>query len=267
MRDYECEGNEMAKILLADANQTSSRKTKEILAAEGHTIVPARSGEDALNILRSDAAIGLVLTDQNLPDTTGFKLIQMMSLDLHLKKIPAIIFLPNVDEKTLRAGLRAGVKDFLAKPFESETLINKVNKALPRRKQVVLLIEYERLICDRLKYIIELKEFQVLVATTAAQGLKILRQMQVEIVIADIGLPEIHGPELIKKIKAEHPRIPVLLITGLSGRLSRDVARASGADGSIGKPFRNIEIIEQLRELTRRSQPPPALRVGPAVHR
>lgn len=252
----------MAKILLVDADKISSRKTTEILAAKGHIIIPARSAEDALNILRSDSAIQLVLTDQTLPDTTGFKFVQLKSQDAQLKKIPVVIFLAQVDEDILRAGLQVGVKDFLAKPCEPDTLINKVNKVLPRGKNVILLMEYERLICDRLKYIIELKEFKVLIAMTAEEGLAILRQRPVEVVIADIGMPEMPGPALIKKIKAEHPWLPVLLITGLSGRLSKEVARAAGADGSINKPFRNIEIIDQLRGLTQRLKPIPAPQPG-----
>ncbi|MCP4707472.1 MAG: response regulator, partial [Planctomycetes bacterium] len=193
--------------------------------------------------------IGLVLTARILPDTTGFKLVQQMGVESQLQRIPTIMMLSQIDEITLRAGMHIGVKDFLAQPWESETLLNKIRKNLPRRKTVVLIIEYETMICDRLKYIIELKEFKVQTAGTAKEGLEALQQNQIDIVIADIGLPDVPGPALIKEIKAEYPLLPVLLITGLSGRLSQEVARATGADGSISKPFRNLEIIEKLRGL------------------
>lgn len=246
----------MAKILLVDADQDNSRDIHKVLATQGHIVVPARSAEDALDILHSDQAIRLILTAQVLPDATGFKFVQQLTAEQQLQKIPVVMLLAQVDEITLRAGLHVGVKDFLARPWEPETLINKIKKNLPRRKAVVLIIEYERIICDRLKYIIELKEFTVLLAMNADEGLELLRNKRVDVVIADIGLPEMPGPALIRKIRAEHPQLPILLITGLSGRLSREVARSAGADGSINKPFRNLEIIDKLRGYTTHSPVP-----------
>jgi len=240
----------MAKILVVDADQENSRGLLQVITAHGHTAMPARSGEDALNILRSDPTIRLVLTEQVLPDTTGLKFVKQMSEEPQLRNIPVIMVMAQVNEITLRAGMQVGVKDFLARPCEPEILMNKIKKNLPQRKAVVLLIEYERMTCDRLKYIIELKEFNVLVAESAKEGLGILHSRSVDIIIADIGLPDVPGPVLVKKLKAEFPRLPVLLITGLSGRLSREVARAAGADGSISRPFRNLEIIEKLRAFT-----------------
>jgi DNA-binding response OmpR family regulator len=188
----------MAKILLVDADQDNSRNVHKVLGTQGHTVVPARSAEDALNILHSDSTIRLILTAQVLPDTTGFKFVQQLAAEPQLQKIPVVMLLAQVDEITLRAGLHVGVKDFLARPWEPETLINKVKRNLPRRKAVVLIIEYERIICDRLKYIIELKEFTVLLAGTAEEGLEILRNRRVDVVIADIGLPEMPGPVRMK---------------------------------------------------------------------
>jgi CheY-like chemotaxis protein len=60
------------------------------------------------------------------------------------------------------------------------------------------------------------------------------------------------GPELLRSIKAKYPQLPVLLITGLTGRLSQEIAHTAGADGGISKPFRNMEIIGQLRQLLAR---------------
>ena len=120
----------MAKILLVDADQERSRSVLQILSAHGHTAVAARSAEDALNLLRSDPLIRLVLTEQVLPDSTGFKFVQRMFLETALQRIPVIMLMTRVDEITLRAGMQVGVKDFLARPWEPETLINKIKKNL-----------------------------------------------------------------------------------------------------------------------------------------
>lgn len=239
----------MAKILLIDADQASSRKIMSMLADNGHTIIPARSAEDAWSILRSDTTIQLIMTDQTLPDADGLKLVKQISEVPQLKNIPVLLFLARADETILRDGMKAGVKGFLVKPCDPQTLLDKIQKALPNRTPTVLLIEDEGIVRDRLKYIIELKSFNVLVAMTAKQGLELLGSKRIDIIITDIGLPEMPATELIRIIKVEHPRMPILMITGLSGKLSHDVARAAGADSDICKPFRNVEIIEQLQEL------------------
>jgi CheY-like chemotaxis protein len=79
--------------------------------------------------------------------------------------------------------------------------------------------------------------------------LKILETESVFAVISDICMPGISGLELLAKVKATHPEVFVLLITGQTGKFDKEQAIAAGADGFVAKPFKNIELSQKLCSL------------------
>jgi DNA-binding NtrC family response regulator len=81
---------------------------------------------------------------------------------------------------------------------------------------------------------------------SAGEGLFILTQKVYDLVITDIGMPEMDGFELLKKIRKDYPRLPVIFI---SGATRPDIIGKANPEGFLAKPFR-ISNLEEIIENT-----------------
>jgi CheY-like chemotaxis protein len=89
-------------------------------------------------------------------------------------------------------------------------------------------------------------------AVSASDGLdaiKLVKTEQIDLVIADISMPEMDGLQLLQQIKDYNPKIPVLLITGVNMNNIKDRVYQYGADAFLDKPFRIAKIEEMLDRL------------------
>lgn len=73
-------------------------------------------------------------------------------------------------------------------------------------------------------------------------------------VILDIGLPGQSGLELLRKVRAGKPTLPILILTALDGLEDRVAGLDAGADDYLTKPFEFVELEARLRALLRRSK-------------
>ncbi|MBD3332212.1 response regulator [candidate division GN15 bacterium] len=247
----------MARILLVDDDPVTLRIIRSMLQKREYDTLGANSVKEAVKLLETDSSIDVVVADIVMPKATGFDLIKHMAKTPRLSAIPVILCSSRGDKETLMEGMGSGARDFIVKPFKAEVLAAKIEKALCQGKPGILVIEDEKLIRDRLAYIIELEGFNTYTAETAEEGLRLMEEHRVDVVIADIGLPGMTGMTFTEKIKRTYGRVPVLVITGLSNQFTSDIASSVGADGYITKPFRNTEIIEQLRNLIKEMREKP----------
>lgn len=72
------------------------------------------------------------------------------------------------------------------------------------------------------------------------------------VVVLDIGLPDIDGLTVLKRLRAQHPDLPVLLLTARSSLDDKVAGLDSGADDYLAKPFEMEELMARLRVLQRR---------------
>lgn len=107
----------------------------------------------------------------------------------------------------------------------------------------VLIIDDEKKICSLLARIIELEGFKVFQAGTGKEGLKILANNDVYVVISDVKLPDINGVELIKEIKKIKPYAEVINLTAFGTIADGVMAMRNGAFDYITKGDDNDKII------------------------
>lgn len=107
----------------------------------------------------------------------------------------------------------------------------------------VLIIDDEKKICSLLARIIELEGFKVFQANTGNEGLKILANNDVYVVITDVKLPDINGIELVKKIKKIRPHAEVINLTAFGTIADGVMAMRNGAFDYITKGDDNDKII------------------------
>ncbi len=73
------------------------------------------------------------------------------------------------------------------------------------------------------------------------------------LVILDLGLPDMDGLEVCRRIRAERPQLAVLMLTARTDEVDFVVGLDAGADDYVGKPFRLAELLARVRALLRRS--------------
>ncbi len=118
----------MAKILIADDEPTISQFVSFILQRENHTVITAETGPEALTKLKAEKA-DLLILDVMLPGMDGYTLQLRLSEDEALCRIPVIVISALKPAFSLFDKFTQ-VSGFLLKPFQSEELIQAVNKAL-----------------------------------------------------------------------------------------------------------------------------------------
>lgn len=98
----------------------------------GSTIVEASDGVDALKKLSSQK-FDIILTDINMPIMDGLKLVSMVRNDPAHKDIPIIIITTEGAEEDRKRGLSLGANAYIAKPIQTQDLLNVVNDILGKK--------------------------------------------------------------------------------------------------------------------------------------
>jgi len=107
---------------------------------------------------------------------------------------------------------------------------------------------------DNGEYLVRLLEetgFQTLLATTAAEAIRIARRERPDLVLMDVRLAEGDGRAAARELKAaaETAAIPIVAVTALALEGDREACLAAGCDDYLSKPFRPRELLAKVRTL------------------
>jgi two-component system catabolic regulation response regulator CreB len=117
----------------------------------------------------------------------------------------------------------------------------------------VLLVEDEPAIADTLVYALGTECFEVTHALTGADALDAARREAFDFAILDIGLPDMTGLDVCRRLR-EISSIPVLFLTARDSEVDRILGLELGGDDYVTKPFSPREIVARVRAILRRSQ-------------
>jgi DNA-binding response OmpR family regulator len=133
----------------------------------------------------------------------------------------------------------------------------------------LLVIEDDPRLSRLLKRLLEDDRHVVEVATDGRTGLEIAEDAPgIECVILDVGLPDIDGLEVARRLRSDGSELPILMLTARDTVGDRVSGLDAGADDYLVKPFAFEELSARLRALARRGAPPvrrttPTLSAGP----
>jgi CheY-like chemotaxis protein len=121
---------------------------------------------------------------------------------------------------------------------------------LPSRQEhvAVLLVEDEEAVRELLVSVLERAGFEVHAARTAEEALELERQRRFDVLLTDVALPTMTGPELARDVRRRSPGTRVLFMSGYAGD-SLDAAESGGPRAFIQKPFSSRDLVDRLREL------------------
>ncbi len=117
-------------VLIVDDYKTMLRIIRNLLKQlEIENVEEATDGQEALHKLRS-GNFGLVISDWNMAPMTGLDLLKEVRADARLKHTPFIMITAESKTENVIAAKQAGVSNYIVKPFNAETLREKIEKVM-----------------------------------------------------------------------------------------------------------------------------------------
>jgi DNA-binding response OmpR family regulator len=196
--------------------------------------------------------------DSGIPGLSGVETVQRIrGFD---EEVPIVLLRgpgdpdPSVDELS-----RLRIAEVLRKELSVELFLTSVElvlKRLQRQTQdhgkepgfgclgTILAVDDDPLARKMLKLVFESQRIRVLLASSGEEALKALAQKP-DLVLLDINMPGMDGLVTLKKIKASHPQLPVIMASGMGEEEVAREALKAGAYDYISKPF-NLEYMQTV---------------------
>lgn len=113
--------------------------------------------------------------------------------------------------------------------------------------QRLLLIDDEATVRQTIAALLRASGHTVTEADDGAAGLALLAETPVDVVVTDLGMPDLTGWDVAREVKARSPRLPVILLTGWGDQAAREAGYQEGlADRVVAKPFRLETLLTAL---------------------
>ena len=120
-------------------------------------------------------------------------------------------------------------------------------------KGLVLVVEDEENIAELYRRYLAREGFGVRIATTGNQALKDVQDLKPAVIILDVGLPDIDGTDVCRKLRADNNWTPILFCTARDDEVSRVVGLELGGDDYITKPPSMPEVVARVKVWMRRA--------------
>jgi putative two-component system response regulator len=123
-------GNRTLRVLAVDDDMINRKLIKSMLMKVENIseVVEAVNGMDALEILKKDLGIDIILLDIIMPIMGGIDFLKVARADDRLKSIPVIVL--TTDETIRASALNEGANDFITKPIREKDILSKITKLI-----------------------------------------------------------------------------------------------------------------------------------------
>jgi len=122
---------ETMKVLVVDDSKTIRKIIINCLKDAGYNdVVEAENGKEALEKLEQNDGIGMILTDWNMPEMDGLSFVKAVRAQQTFKAIPIMMITTEAVKEDVITAIKAGVNNYLTKPFTPKAIKEKINKML-----------------------------------------------------------------------------------------------------------------------------------------
>ncbi|MFM2408409.1 MAG: hypothetical protein RL358_1151 [Pseudomonadota bacterium] len=118
----------------------------------------------------------------------------------------------------------------------------------------ILLVEDDPVLADGLSRILQQSHHLVSMTNNGIQADQLLQLEKFDLVILDMGLPDMDGAQILRRLRARNDSVPVLILTAQDSVANRVQGLDLGADDYLSKPFDVPELEARIRALLRRTQ-------------
>ena len=242
------------RIALLDDDAAMARATQRVLVRNGYVLDVFHRADHALSeIGKGVREYDLVITDYTMPGMSGTEFARCLQ---EIRPELPVVLLSGLSEHRLRERIcSANVKKVLEKPVPPEALYRIVGDLMARQVDqhragiTLLVIDDDPAFLDACCMLLQQEGFRVLRAGTGRQGLQVVAESDVSVVLTDILMPEVDGVEVIMDLRSRYPSIKVVAMSG-GGQLALDecleIPKALGVSGILRKPFTRRELVSAI---------------------
>jgi two-component system KDP operon response regulator KdpE len=116
----------------------------------------------------------------------------------------------------------------------------------------ILVVDDEPQIVRALTITLKARSYEVVIAVSGRQALAVAAQLSPDLVLLDLGLPDLDGVDVIRGLRS-WSKVPIIVLSGRNQGTSKVDALDAGADDYVTKPFNIDELLARLRAVTRRA--------------
>jgi two-component system catabolic regulation response regulator CreB len=143
-------------------------------------------------------------------------------------------------------------------------MTNNIKSDVNRDMKNILLIEDEQSIADTICYALQADSFSVIWKNLGREGITYFQQHPVDLIILDVGLPDMNGFDVCKELRTL-TEIPIIFLTARSDEIDRVVGLEIGGDDYVLKPFSPRELVARVKVRLKRSVALPENRAPSSV--
>ena len=180
-----------AKIMLDKARKNG---LKAVVTAKGNDVI------DFIGQFHPSA----ITMDINMPDTSGWKVLDRLKTDFNLRHIPVYV-ISGVDDRN--NGLKRGARNFLLKPIKEEGLKNlfaDIHDFSNKKVKSLLVVDDNEHELEMVVKAIEGSDIKISTAKTAKEAMALIKEKTFECIILDLVLPDADGLDIIKELESEN---------------------------------------------------------------
>jgi adenylate cyclase len=229
-------------VLLADDSPLIHRHTVPILEDDGHEVVSAHDGTEALRLTR-ESLPDLVITDVEMPGMDGFALCKALKTDPATAHIPVLICSSLGEATDLERGFDAGADDYLVKPVVPEEITTRVRAlfvgTMPASREKILVVDDSPAQRHYVADCLARQGFEIITADNGRTGLEKAHAVHPHLIVSDYEMPEMTGFEMVHALRRDPDlrNVPVIMLTARDSRRDMAQMRAAGASAYLVKPF------------------------------
>lgn len=243
--------NEQTQILIVDDDGRMARTLVDILRIKGYTAETARSGPEALEKVQAHA-FDCVLTDLKMPGMNGLELHQ--ALRALRPALPVVLMTAYATDELISAGREQGVIATLSKPLDLNALLGFFSTL--RDEQTIVIVDDDLRFRQTLEAILRARGYHTQAVTDprlwpGLTGRPTANGAKIQVVLLDLKLHETDGLEVLKRIRAQCPDLPVVVVMGYREEMAAIVEAAQSLNvyAYLYKPFEIETLLQLLAEV------------------
>jgi CheY-like chemotaxis protein/signal transduction histidine kinase len=197
-------------VLVIDDDPMVQHLLRGQLEAENFRVLSATDGVEGLTLAR-EARPAVIILDIHLPRLDGWSVLGELKSDAALSAIPVIMM--SVEEARAR-GFSFGACEYLVKPVEPDRLVQVVRRALVPAGGDVLVVDDDEHTREMVSRVLRRVGYATVEARDGEEALLRARVLTPGLVILDLLMPGVDGFEVLRTMRSEGMRMPVVVLTG-----------------------------------------------------
>lgn len=257
-----------AGVLIVDDSLTVRMDLGEAFEAAGFAPTLCSTASECRQAL-SSGSFALIILDILLPDGDGIEILQEIRRGAALAGTPVMLLSSEAEVRDRIRGLTTGADEYIGKPYDQSYVVARAREFLRRQEPAtaatkpaaVLVIDDSLTFREQLKAALESCGYEVLLAGTGEEGLRVAVDARPAAIVVDGVLPGIDGATVIRRIRADAVlrRTPCILLTASEERSGELRALDAGADSYVRKEEDVSVILARVGAVVRSAGAPTAV--------